>query len=985
MLLTGPVSRRVLDAITTACALCACFFLVLGLKDTPRVVVDLAAAPIPLPAAARTAVLRVTAAAAAGARVVEATVRVYWEHGGVEYPVGSAPLSGGHATLGELPEGAVWVLVEASGFARIARAVELGPIETELNVTLAPEATLKARVTDERGAPIVNATVLVSADDPLPFGALTNAKGEAVVGRLPASPWTVNVTARGYESAERAGVKGPVTLSLRRLGSIDVRVTHKDGKPAPRASVSIAGSSLWPARRTLADEAGHCRIAGLLAGAYDLAATLGGDVSEPLIGYGLERGAEVEVTLVLEPGRFVTAIVTDGDGDAPGLVPRADVVLTPGGVGSFPLLGRTAANGRVTLGPIGRGPATIGARADGFVSSALVAVPAATSEPVTVALLRGGTLLGDVVDARGFPVEGASIDVLGSDTFGLPVSDSPLTAAFRNTHFDWALTGPAPLVPAGELGVVPGPVPPIPPPGARLTPGVDPWTLAEVPAPSIEAWVTSRNGTFTARPVTPGRVHAVARHPDYVEGSSPSVTLGPGGEARVKIVLHAGGNLTGRLLDDRSFPVEGATIEVQSTRTSLTRTAQTARDGTFELTGLPSEVTLLVRRPDGERRVALRRELTVPESQRTNIDLTLPAPREAVRFKIVGNEDNPIELASVSVLSVDPAVVLHETLFTDSDGTAEIADARGLQLRIVVESPGFPRKSVALEHAGDLVKIALEQGVLIEGSVTAVRGRQAVPGALVTLVSDGTRRTTRTNAEGVYRFADIAAGIVHVTVNHPDFASESFEATVTRGSRADRPFELAPVDLSEPGGVEGDVVDANGNAVAGVRVSVGAAPSYLPTGALPAGMAQTDARGHFKLERIAEGKQTLEAVSAVAGRGRTSVEVRAGRITDGVRLVLKAENVEETLGEGNVAVTLGERGSGAALEVVVVEVAPASEAERSGLAAGDVLASVDGAHPTSMGDARRRLAGRAGSDVVVEVTRGERHESLRVPRESVRQ
>jgi protocatechuate 3,4-dioxygenase beta subunit len=975
----------VLDAITIACALCACFCLVLGLRDTPRVAVDLAGPPIPLPAAARTAVLRLLATTAADAHPEQAMTHVFWEHRGAEYRVGSAPLRAGEATLRELPEGAVWVLVEAPGFARVARAVSLGPLETELSVTLVPEATLDVRVTDERGAPIAGATVLVSADDPLPFGALTSVKGKATVSRLPAAPWTVNVTARGYESAERAGVKGPVTLSLRRLGSIDVRVTHRDGTPAPRASVSIAGSSLWPARRTVADDAGHCRIAGLLAGAYDLAATLGGDVSEPLIGYNLERGADVEVTLVLEPGRFVTAIVTDGDGDAPGLVPRADVVLTPGGVGSFPLLGRTGANGRVTLGPIGRGPATLGARADGFVSSALVAVPAGTNEPVTVPLLRGGTLTGDVVDARGFPVEGASIDVVGSDTFGLPVSDSPLTAAFRNTHFDWALTGPAPLVPAGELGVVPGPVPPIPPPGARLTPGADPWTLAEVAAPVVEAWVTNRNGAFTARPVTPGRVHAVARHPDYVEGSSQSVTLGPGGEAHVKIVLHAGGSLTGRLLDDRSFPVENATIEAQSTRTALTRTAQTARDGSFELTGLPSEVTLLVRRPDGERRVALRRDLTIPESQRTNIDLVLPPLREAVRFKIVGGDDSPVELATVSVLSLDPAVVLHETLFTDSDGGAEIADARGLNLRIVVESPGFPRKTLSVDRAAELIRIALEQGVLVEGSVTAVRGRQAVTGALVTLVSDGTRRTTRTDAEGRYRFADIAAGVVHVGVNHPDFASESFEATVSRGSRADRPFELAPVDLSEPGSAEGEVVDADGNAVAGARVSVGAAPSYLPTGALPPGMTQTDARGHFKLERIAEGKQTLEAVSAVAGRGRASVEVRAGRVEGGVRIVLKAENVEESLGAGNVAVTLGERGSGSDLEIVVVEVAPASEAERAGLAAGDVLVSVDGARPTSMGDARRRLAGRAGSDVVVEVTRGAKHESLRVPRESVRQ
>src|SRR5262249_22312793 len=156
-------------------------------------------------------------------------------------------------------------------------------------------------------------------------------------------------------------------------------------------------------------------------------------------------------------------------------------------------------------------------------------------------------LRGDVVDARGFPIGGATIDVVGTDAFGLPVSDSPLAAAFRNTHFDWAIAGPAPLVPAGELGVMPGPVPPIPAPGTRIETGADLWTLAQAPAPTVEAWVTNPNGVFTARPVTPGRVRAVVRHPDYVEGSSPTVLLAPGGEAHVKIVLLAGGTLAGRV------------------------------------------------------------------------------------------------------------------------------------------------------------------------------------------------------------------------------------------------------------------------------------------------------------------------------------------------------------------------------------------------------------------------------------------------------
>jgi protocatechuate 3,4-dioxygenase beta subunit len=977
---------RVRDALTTLAAALACVLLVLGLHDTPERRLEVAPARAPLPAGARDASLRVTVTRPDGAALANATVKVFWEHDGNEYPLGSRLVdAAGHARWDELPPAAVWVLAEAPGMTRVSRAVALASGETRLPLTLEGEHPLLVHVTDERNAPIAGATVLVTATDPLPFGALTDAKGQAVVAHLPGGPASVRASARGYESAERSNVAGSTTLVLRRLGAISVLVTHADGSHARAASVAIAGSSLWPARRTLTDADGRCRIAGLLAGAYDLLATLGGEVSEPVVGYPLERGAEAELTLVLEPGRFVTALVTDGDGTSPAGVPNAEVVLAPSGVGSFPLLGRSGTDGKVTLGPIGRGPATLGARAEGFVSSALVAVPKDTTAAVPVPLVRGATLHGDVVDERGFPVAGASIDVVGTDAFGLPVSDSPLTAAFRNTHFDWALAGPAQLVPAGELGVVPGPVPPIPAPGTRIQTGVDLFGLAQAPPPSVEAWVTNGSGAFTARPVTPGRVHAIARHPDYVEGSSSPVVLTPGGEARVKIVLLAGGTLAGRVLDDRGFPIEGADLEIASARTTVTRSAQSSRDGSFELGGLPAEITLSLRRPGGSRRIALQRDLAVPAGQRTSVELTLPAPREAVRFRVVDAADAPVELASVGVLSLEPATPIHETVFTDADGVAEIADARGLALRVVVEAPGHPKKSVNVEHAPELVRVSLEQGVRVEGEITAVRGRANVTGALVTLIANGARRVSRTDTEGRYRFADIGEGPIHVHVTHPDYAPGDLDAVVAATGRADRPFELPPVDLSEPGSAEGDVVDRSGNPVAGARVAVGEAPAYLPAGALPPGTALTDSAGHFKLDGIAEGRQTLDAVSALAGHGHTSVEIRAGRVADRVHIVLAGTGSDDAPEGGNVAVTLGERGSGAALEVVVVEVAPSSEAERAGVNAGDVLTGIDGAHPSSMADARRRLAGRPGSDVVLELGRGAGREVLRVAREAVRQ
>jgi protocatechuate 3,4-dioxygenase beta subunit len=981
------VTQRALDRVISALAGLACLFFVLGLGDSPRVTLaPVSALAVPRTDAVRDARLDVAVVERAGDPISGATVNVFWEREGIQYFAGAALTDrSGRASLAELPRGSVWVLASAKGFARASERLALGAHPSSVRLTLDAEATLGARVTDEQGVPIARATVLVTASDPLPFGALTGLDGRVTVRRLPPAPWTVKASAAGYESVERSGVTREVSFALRRLGSIDVSVVHADGKPAPGATVAIAGSSLWPARRAEANREGRARIAGLLPGSYDLQASLGGEISEPTIGMMLERGAELDTKLVLLPGRTVTALVTDGEGEHPLVVPNADVVLTPSGLASFPLKGRTGTDGKVTLGPVAPGPLTLAARADGFVSGALVAVPEVTKEPVRIALLRGATLRGDVVDARGFPIDGASIEVIGTDSFGLPIAQTPLLAAFQTTHFEWSLGGPLALVPAGELGVMPGPVPPIPPPGVRIEPGADLFALPEdVPREPIDPWVTRSDGTFVAKPVTPGRVRALARHPDYVEGTSDPVVLGPGGEARVKIVLLQGGTLAGRVLDDRSIPVARAEIEAASVSSSLVRFAIAKDDGTFEIPALPAEVVVSVTRPGALRRVALRETIAVKEGERTEVELTLPAPRGLVKFLVEDQNQTAIELAQITVLSLDPAVPLRETVFTDSAGSAEIDDAQGLSLRVVVEAPGFPRRAIVLDRAGESLRVTLVAGVIVTGRVTAVRGRQGVEGALVALLADGSRRTARTDADGNYRIADVPPGHAKLAVSHPEYAEVEVEVEVTATTRADRPFELAPVDLEEPGSVEGEVVDAQGEPVSGARVSAGIAPAYLPAGALPRGTAVTNAQGHFTLLGVRPGRRALEAFSAVAGRGRTSVEVTAGRVTDRVRIELAPSEGDDATGEAGVAVTLGERGAKGSADVVIVSVAESSEAERTGLAPGDVLRAIDGKRVGGMQDARRRLSGRPGTDVLVEVERGSERLTLRLARETLR-
>jgi len=100
--------------------------------------------------------------------------------------------------------------------------------------------------------------------------------------------------------------------------------------------------------------------------------------------------------------------------------------------------------------------------------------------------------------------------------------------------------------------------------------------------------------------------------------------------------------------------------------------------------------------------------------------------------------------------------------------------------------------------------------------------------------------------------------------------------------------------------------------------------------------------------------------------------VRADRTTSRVKIVLPApddEKKKDAKGTGSVAITLGERAEGNAKAVVVVTVAPGSEAEIAGLEAGDRLMQINGKNVRSLEGARGALTGPLTEDVLVSALR----------------
>ncbi|HKO90425.1 MAG TPA: PDZ domain-containing protein, partial [Polyangiaceae bacterium] len=161
---------------------------------------------------------------------------------------------------------------------------------------------------------------------------------------------------------------------------------------------------------------------------------------------------------------------------------------------------------------------------------------------------------------------------------------------------------------------------------------------------------------------------------------------------------------------------------------------------------------------------------------------------------------------------------------------------------------------------------------------------------------------------------------------------------------------------------------------------------FLPVGSDPAGMAQSDAAGAFTLDGVPVGRVRVSAYAAGVGRGSLSdVEIRPGETTGPLEIVVRGGDRDPgSEGLANLAVTLGERGAAAGIEVVIVDVAAGSEAERAGLHAGDLVRAVDGVEVEDMSDARRALGGSDGSDVIVDLERRGEALSINVRREAVR-
>jgi hypothetical protein len=214
----------------------------------------------------------------------------------------------------------------------------------------------------------------------------------------------------------------------------------------------------------------------------------------------------------------------------------------------------------------------------------------------------------------------------------------------------------------------------------------------------------------------------------------------------------------------------------------------------------------------------------------------------------------PVRGASVRIAS---GAARGRRAVTDDGGRFLIPALPAGRYQIEVVSRDHPSARAGADTA-DPVRVALASGGGIRVAVVDRQTRGAVAGAHVSASGpDGARASAVTDAGGHAELRALATGRWRLRATAPGFAA--VERAVEVAARADD----ATLELSRGAMLAGVVRDANGERVAGARVSVGGAETT------------TDQNGAFRLADVPSGRVVIECESE-GRRGQQSLNLAPG-------------------------------------------------------------------------------------------------------------
>lgn len=634
----------------------------------------------------------------------------------------------------------------------------------------------------------------------------------------------------GTYAPKREAVSGPGQATGSQLGSrmaspaeretgsaeLRGRIYDQAGRPLEGALVSLAGSGFWPARAVRSGADGRFHWPGIPAGIYELRASKGRLVAPPLEGLILDAGARRAFAFALERGWTLAGQVTDAQtGRA---VRGAEVTVASGVLGLHTRRVESDRSGRFEVTGVVGDEQSLYVEADGYVAAGPLR-HAEDGGVAAVRLERASAIEGQVVDERGQAIAGAVVRAFG---------EGHLREAAR---------------PGGDsLGVTSGPVPAIGAAGSGA--------LA-----FVRQTTTGRDGSFVLSSLRPGPYTIGASHDDYAPGESDELRLGHGAtRSDVRIVMRGGAELAGSVVDDRGFGLEAIPVELRTPGERLPRMTVTASDGSFLFRGVRGEVEVTALPYDLP---PARETLRIEDEALVTVELELSTALRTMRGRVVDERGLGVGGVLLTVSSSDPSLPARRNAKTDSDGVFSVPALPAPPFELEAEHPAFSTARLSKVQDTEDVEVVMSAGVTFLGEVLDDWTGEGLRGARVHLEGPLKQGAT-TRADGTFVFRRLPTGTYDVVISHAEYETQTRRVVLEPPRYVDRPQELETVRLAPGGVVEGEVVDVNGDAVAGAEVTWGEPPRWTRS-------ARTDGRGAFVLRGVPAGEAWLSARHSVAG------------------------------------------------------------------------------------------------------------------------
>lgn len=734
----------------------------------------------------------------------------------------------------------------------------------------------------------------------------TSVEGHFELVGLDAGWHRVRVYGPGIFSAEvrRVQVPGePLAIVVARKVSIVGRVALR-GQGVQGATVQVTSDAIGGTVELRSGLGGAFSLPVLPEGSYDVVAFLGDTASEAAHLLRLGAGPFPELKLALEPaavvsGRVLEAPTELGGAVAVGVV--SAIELRPLADDEPPRYAQSGADGRFRIEGVHRGRWVVSAVAPGYTVPDPVEIDAGGGV-VELAVSRGAVLEGRALDGAGRPLAGVTLRARPSTGPELSGDrEQALLAHFGGRAIEaaaaWdpgrAVASDPRFVARGELGVLLGPIPLIPPPGARATrrgaielaelpPEVT--ALARPPAFTVPAsltsrWITDEQGRFVLRGLPAGRYTLIGRAAGHAEGRRAGLLLVAGGALRdVELRLSAGTLLAGTVRDQRGAPVGGARV-VAASEVADSVEVLTGVDGGYALPPVGGSVRLEVSasgHASAARRVDVGEVVGSLAAQRRE-DFTLVVYDAVARGLIVDSRGAAVVGAKVTVAQ-GPAQ--GKSAISGADGAFELDRLPTGPVRVALEHAELPSHQATLDP-GTFSRLSMPLGGAVEGRVVDEAGLP-VQGVKVTGVGpQAASAEDSSDRDGRWTLPALRPGGWRVAVQRPGFLPASRELTVPvasqRGQVTVREVTLA---LLRGGVAGGTVRDARGGRVADARVVVRAADGRSAEG-------RTDARGEFRVRDCPTGELEVVAEHG-AGRASTRLFLRAGQEVTSLALELAA-------------------------------------------------------------------------------------------------